>query len=395
MGFEIGEETLAVIDGINAGLSASIAIIGAVAAAIVLAESMVGKALMANPILLAIAGGIALIVGIVSTINKLSLSKHKKEMESYTKKIEELDKAYKKLKDSGEYAFGDEMVKNRVSQINKANEMVLEAEKQWLASYKNYNEKRSSGKGEDKAEEEMEEYRKSYEDAQKELAESRRQLVEDISGLDMGSAARDFADSWLDAYLEFGNTADAIRGKFKDMIRNMVVNTILSKITDAFLKPIYTMIGDLSSDADGLTSGDINTVLAKLESGIPALDATLTATAEGLSNALSGLRNTDNDLQGISKGIAGASEETVGLLAGYMESIRFRLFAYIDYMMLNSGTTTMSSLLAGQNTQIVHLANIDANTLRSAVANEELTKEVKKLITTSGTKGAYSLNVNI
>ena len=211
----------------------------------------------------------------------------------------------------------------------------------------------------------------------------------------MGSAARDFADSWLDAYLEFGNTADAIRGKFNDMIRNMVVNTILSKITDAFLKPIYTMIGDLSSDADGLTGGDINTVLTKLESGIPALDAALTATAEGLGNALSGLRNTDNDLQGISKGIAGASEETVGLLAGYMESIRFRLFAYIDYMMLNSGTTTMSSLLAGQNTQIVHLANIDANTLRSAVANEELTKEVKKLITTSGVKGAYSLNVNI
>ena len=395
MGFDIGEETLAVIDGVNAGLSASISIIGAVAAAIVFATSMIGKALLANPILLAIAGGIALIVGIISTVNKLSLAKHKKEMDDYTKKIEKLNNAYNKLKDSGEYAFGDDMVKNRLAQIDKANALTLEAEKQWLASYKYYNEKRSSGKGEEKAEEEMKEYKKSYEEAQKELAESRRQLIEDISGLDMGSAAREFADAWLDAYLEFGDTADAIRDKFKDMIRSMVVNTILTKITDAFLRPIYTMISDLSSDTDGLTGGDINTVLAKLESGIPALDEALSATAEGLGNAVSGLRNTGNDLQEVSKGIAGASEETVGLLAGYMESIRFRLFAYIDYMMLNSGTTTMSSLLAGQSTQIVHLANIDSNTLRSAVANEELTKEVKKLITTSGVKGAYALNVNI
>ena len=74
----------------------------------------------------------------------------------------------------------------------------------------------------------------------------KRQLVSDVplccflsGGLDSSVisaiAAKEFAEAWLNAYLEFGNTTDAIKEKFKDMMKSMVPD-LLSGLCRARLR---------------------------------------------------------------------------------------------------------------------------------------------------------------
>ena len=381
MGFKIGDETLAVIDGINAGLTATITIIGAVAAAIAIASSTIGKALLANPILLAISAGVALLVGIVSTLNKLSLAKYNDEIKKHDLLIKGLEREYKNLDIEIEKLSGNDYIKGLKEQYAIVIEQMIEAQKKLEAARKK--NKR----------EEMETFQDEIDEKRRQAQELKDELAQTMLGSDIASAANSFADAWFEAYLSFADTAQAIKGEFKDMMKNMVINAMLTNVINTALVPVYKMIDDLSKD--GYTADEVKQIYSLMLSIAPGLDEALKATISGVSSIMGDLYDKTENLSGLSKGIAGASEETVGILAGYMDSIRFRLFAYIDFMMANGQGNTMSSLMQAQTTQIIHLANIDANTLRSAIANEDLTKEVKKLISVSGSKGSYALNVNI
>ena len=396
MGIVVSEEELAVIDGISSGLGAVVAILGAVAAGIT-AVNAAAKLLETSTGVLFIASAVlAGIIAAISIINKLSLAKYNNEIERHEKAIARLEKEYNKLKIAAESLSGNEYIQNTQDQITNAKNRAAEALEKANAEYEKIQEKESHRIFLFKIKankDDYEKYLKEYEDYLAEVERLSKDLSSEVLGGDIRSTADSFADAWLDAYLSFGNTADAINGKFKEMMRKMVLNTVLTSIMNKVLSPVYTLIDNLGKDGE-LDGNDIEQIFSLFGVLSKDADAKLTAAAEGLGTLTGDMRDNNNNLNGLSKGIAGASEETVGMLAGYMDSIRFRLFAYIDYMMASGQGNTMSSLMQAQTTQIVHLANIDANTLRSAIANEDLTKEVKKLISV-GSKGAYALNVNI
>ena len=380
MGLTISEEQNAVIDGLNAGLKASVTILGALAAAIAAINVVIKTVKKSNPELLIATAILGAIIAAVSVINKLSLAKYNNEIKKHEAAIKQLDREYKKLDGEIKKLSGTAYIKGVREQYDLLLRKIIETQAK-LEAAKKKNKR-----------EEVEAFQDEIDDLTQQSKDLKSELTSKIAGTDITSAADSFASSWLDAYLSFGNTADAIENEFKDMMKNMVVNTMLSEIINTALIPVYKMIDDYSKD--GFNTDEIKLIFDYVNSIIPGLDAALTATIGGISSMIGDLYDKESNLSGLSKGIAGASEETVGILAGYMDSIRFRLFAYIDYMMASGQGNTMSSLMQAQTTQIVHLANIDANTLRSAIANEDLTKEVKKLISV-GSKGAYALNVNI
>ena len=381
MGIAIGEEQLAFIDGISSGLGAVVGILSAITSGIKAVNAASKLLKMTNPELLAIAAALALLVGIVSTLNKLSLAKYNDEIKKHDLLIKGLEREYKNLDIEIEKLSGNDYIKGLKEQYAIVIEQMIEAQKKLEAARKK--NKR----------EEMETFQDEIDEKRRQAQELKDELAQTMLGSDIASAANSFADAWFEAYLSFADTAQAIKGEFKDMMKNMVINAMLTNVINTALVPVYKMIDDLSKD--GYTADEVKQIHSLMLSIAPGLDEALKATISGVSSIMGDLYDKTENLSGLSKGIAGASEETVGILAGYMDSIRFRLFAYIDFMMANGQGNTMSSLMQAQTTQIVHLANIDANTLRSAIANEDLTKEVKKLISVSGSKGAYALNVNI
>lgn len=112
---------------------------------------------------------------------------------------------------------------------------------------------------------------------------------------------------------------------------------------------------------------------------------------------LKSLQDSTENLNGLSKGISGITEDTALLLGGYLDSIRFRLFAHFDFIEaveqfdLNA---SMAILMIAQNTQINHLEGIKSNTLRSAIASENLSSKIDSVIAISTVGGGYAIKVN-
>jgi hypothetical protein len=118
---------------------------------------------------------------------------------------------------------------------------------------------------------------------------------------------------------------------------------------------------------------------------------------DGLKQAGIDVRDSSTNLTGLSRGIQSITEDTALLLGGYLDSIRFRIFAYFDAMAAMPTfdmKSSMATLMTAQNTQISHLEGIKSNTLRSAIASENLSAKIDSVFAVSTAGTGYALRVN-
>lgn len=95
---------------------------------------------------------------------------------------------------------------------------------------------------------------------------------------------------------------------------------------------------------------------------------------------ISGLeRSASDNLSGLSKGVAEMTEDTALILGGYLDSIRFKLFPYIDFMMTDY-SSTIRIISNAQVQQVNHLSEIESNTRISANKVTELTEMIDSVI---------------
>ena len=136
----------------------------------------------------------------------------------------------------------------------------------------------------------------------------------------------------MDAYVSFGNTTEAMQERFADMMQNMIINSMLSSVMQRWLKSTFDMIDRMW--ADGVATPDeIAAVWREGKKAVEGANNEAEATMEILKNLGLNLQNTESNLTGISKGISTITEDTALVLGGYLNSIRNRLFEYIDFMM--------------------------------------------------------------
>ena len=88
-------------------------------------------------------------------------------------------------------------------------------------------------------------------------------LVAQIVGTDVASAARDFANAWLDAYLSFDDTSNAISEKFNDLMKSMLVNMALGEVVKRVLEPFFNMIDKAAAD-ENITSRELSYIMQQL-----------------------------------------------------------------------------------------------------------------------------------
>ena len=100
----------------------------------------------------------------------------------------------------------------------------------------------------------------------------------------------------------------------------------------------------------------------------------------------------DSNLTGISKGISNITEDTALVLGGYLDSIRLKLFQYIDMMMADE-LPFVSKMLLAQSQMVGYLASIDANTKRSANASANLAENIGKVMVAES--DGWKLNVKV
>lgn len=300
----------AVLSGIAAGLTL-------VGTALIFINAMFTM-LESNPIVLAISAIIASVAALAMILSNLTTASANREIEKQQKVVKNLEKEHERLEKAMEEAFGGDYI----ADFN-AQQKVLEA--QIVAYNKMIAAERSKGKKTD--EDKIEEYMDKIEEAQEKLKDMETQLSEHFSGTDLTSAARDFAQAWIDAYKEFSSTTTAMKDKFREMIDNMVVESLAAAVMQKILQPVFDEIDRLAEEGGELSESDIARIATMSTSVIDQANASMTALMQNLAKAGVNMRDTTG-LSGIAKDLAGASEQSINGLAAGINTQNF----YMSYV---------------------------------------------------------------
>ena len=331
----------AVLQGIAAGLTM-------VGTALVFINAMF-TLLETNPIVLAISAIIASVAALGMIMSNLSTAGANREIEKQQQTVDALEKSYKRLEKAMEDSFGSDYIYNYQEQMKN-----LQAQAD--AYQKMADAERSKGRKAD--DDKIKEYEDNMDDILEKMDDMKHQLSEFFSGTDLTSAAKDFAKSWIDAYREFSSTTSAMKDKFKEMIDNMVVNSLAGQVMQNILKPVFDAIDEYSKDG-ALTEKEIANIAAMSVAKTEEINTAMTALMERLTAAGVNIRATGSSLSGISKDIAGASEESINALASGINTQNF----YMSYMpnidrnvaailVAIQGGTTPNTVAAPQTTSV-------------------------------------------
>lgn len=367
-------------------------------------DGTIKKMLASNPIgwiLLAVSA----IISAVQAIANARIKRIDKDIERLEGRLDSLSYAYDRLQKAQEKAFGSEYISNYQRQLEN-----LEAQQE--AYLKQAEKERSKGKKADEAK--IKDYEKQARDAADAIKDMYGSLSEKFLGTDLTSAARDFASAWIDAYKEFSNTTDAMKTKFQDMVQNMVVESLLAKVMEKALEPVFTMIDEMG-EGDFYSPSFWRDVMASMQvasenGAIGAENIMSMIESMGIN-----LRDTGASLTGISKDIATASAEKsiLGLAAGintqnfYISQVPTKLDTIIgllrgDGAMPQGSAITLQDVMIAQNQYLSHLPTIAQHTAetvaecRAIVAETRRTADaLDRVIKPKGTQTTYTMNTTL
>lgn len=358
-----------------------------------------------------ILGGITSAIGalgnVVSGITDIfyagRIKKANKEIKRQQEIIDALSYSYERLQAASDKLFGGEFVKNFRDQQNNLRAQIAATEKQLAAE-------RSKGKKAD--EDKIKDYQETIQDLYDQIEDMHGTLSEQMLGSDLAGAARTFAQSWLDAYKEFGDTRKAIEESMQDMMENLMTEAVLGGIAKQILEPLYTYIDQLNAGDFSLDS-TWKKIYELQQKAQDEMNAGLGVGADYLEKMGLLTRDMGGNLTGISKDIATASEESIlGLASGintqnyYMSHIDATVSQMLAIMQGGSTDFTtgesMTNLITVQNQHLAYLPTIAQNTAdivaraeRAAVACENIASNLDRVIKPVGVKGSYQVNTSI
>ena len=402
LGFAENSDTAVFLQGIAKAFGFVATSITLAKVAMDLFDKETKKFLTTNPFGWVLAIGSA-VVGVLSAISNAKVRKADKEIEHQQDLIDSLGKSYEKLEKQIEKTFGSDYLKNY-------NDRLANLYAQQEAYLKQAEAERSKGKKED--EEKTQGYLDSASDVAEQIADMQAEVSERFLGTDLASTARDFANSWIDAYKEFGSTTDAMKEKFHDMIQNMVVESIAGKMMQELLRPLFEDIEKYAKDGQ-LDEREIADIADMSIGLIDAMDEGMTGIVERLRAAGYDIRQSTSGLTGISKDIATASEESIlGLAAGintqnfYISQVPPKLDTIIALLQGGGvqvgGGVNMQDLITIQNQHLSHLPNIAQNTAETVAECKQIVAETRRtadalerVIKPRGTQATHTLNATL
>ena len=401
LGIAFSDDTMAVIESFKKGLGAIAPIMMMVGNAMLFAAAS-GMTLQAALLpLLAITVGLGAIFGAINFFSNKKVRAANKEIERQEKLLKGLERAYERLEETQGQLVGTDWVRNQQQQIANLQRQVSAFEAQRAAE---------QSKGKKRDEDAIEDYTDKILDAQKQIRELQRGVTEEMVGTGLPDAAKDFAQSWLDAYLSFDDTMGALKSSFKDMMKTMVQNSMMAKLVQKRLEPVFTAIDKAYEDAQ-LTPAEWQSIMDMGNTAIKYIDEDLTHLAEmlGLREQL-GSQDT-SELTGIAKGVAQASEETVLTLAGYANSILYYQIGLKNDVaairaVLEGKVAAVTPAATGdgfnvgqlvtlQQQSLTQLQAINANTGNTVTQLQELNNKIDSVISAQGTSARKVLNTRL
>lgn len=264
-----------------------------------------------------IGGGLSAISGIasiVTSIGKIHDNKREREIERQIDLIEDLQRSYEKLQKAIEGAYSVNTYKASYEQSIKNLEAQNEALRSAIAA------EQDKKKTDD---DRIEEWQNQIQDNLDTIKELQEEFIADLGGfgsdVNVKSAAQEFADAWLEAYMETGDGLDALSDKWDEYIQNVVAKQLMLKGTEKYLKPVMDMLDGMLEDSV-FTPTEAQDIQDKIDEVIPQLNEFWKAIAGSFDL---GAASEGDTMSGLSKSISSITEDQADALASITESIRF------------------------------------------------------------------------
>ena len=390
-GVTFDDDTMEIIDSFRNGFSTAITLVTTLTSVMYALTAAGYAAQAAMWWVLAIGVALGGIFALVDYFVNKDVREAEKIIEGAEKELTKLNRAYERLQEIQEELVGNDWIYNQKRQIDNLQKQIDQFNAQLDAE-------KSKGKKAD--EDAIDDYTDKVLDAQKEIRELEKEIISEMTGTDLTSAAKDFANAWLDAYLSFDNTMTALKDSFKDMMNEMVRNSMMAKIVQNRLKPVFDAIDNAYSDSI-LSSEELEAILNLGNAAIEYLDEDLTHLADMLQ-LRDKLGSGESDLTGIAKGASQASEETMLTVAGIGNSLLYNQVAIkndVSAMRLlleskfgpvadiapEDSQANIGQLLVIQQQAVSHLDAIKNNTEQSALSLSRIEDKLDSVITPIGT----------
>lgn len=275
------------------------------------------------------------VAGTFGTKNQLNIKHLNKKIDEQQTLLDGLTYSYDRLEKAMAKAFGSDYIYNY-------NEQLKNLQAQQAAYEEQLRLEQNKGKKKDK--DKIKDYQDSIQEVEDQIIDMSGGLSEFFTGSDVKSAAEEFANSWIEAYQSFSSTTGAMQEKFQDMIGNMITQSLAGQMMQRLLQPIFDEIDRLSEDGE-LTAAEIGSISEMATAAIPQIDAAMTGLVNNLAGAGINLRQQAGQFTGISRDIAGASEESILGLAAAVNTANF----YISHVpTISENVAAIREVLTGE-----------------------------------------------
>lgn len=281
----------------------------------------------------------------VSAIFNAGNKKITREVEKSERRVKQLENAYKNL----ERAVDKSMGKAEIA----AQKAAIANQKAQLAEVQRQLQLEKSRKKKNQDQDKIIDLEGQVIDLQNAIDDATTEIVNNLLGTDVKSAAESFADSWISAWKEGADTMENLEESFDDLITNMIVKSLASTIVGERLKSMFAMVKrfteENSAGGVGITTEEAKQIADLGKELIPLINEDLKNLMGQLGIEFgSGVK--DAALSSLQKGIQSVSEETAGAIEAYMNMVSQQVFQQTTIMqgiwdMTNVNAGTMSQML--------------------------------------------------
>lgn len=337
-------------------------------------------------------------VGFFNLFSAGKIKRANKEIKRQQELLDQLEYSYSRLEKAADRLFG-------AGYLDNYNQRLDALVAQQTAYMKQAEAERSKGKKADK--EKIKEYENAARDAADEIKDLQNDLAAHFTGTDQASAARDFATAWLEARVAFENTADAIKSKYKDMIKNMIIEGAAAKVIDNVLGPLYDEFARrLAANPDDPYKA-IDYFVSAMDGSVEQIDKGMEVLWKALEARGYDMKQMLGDVDsgsysGIAKDIAGATSEEVNAVAAIGNTMMYHTsFLPLIYQQLvarggavATATTAVADPVTLQNEAMNHYRAIEANTAATVARLDSVVAQLSRIVTTRGGRHGITAFIN-
>lgn len=327
-----------------------------------------------NPIQMA-TSALTFIPNIIGSIAKFHDKKLDKAIQKSALEVTRLKNSYTNLQKSIERQLGEQTESQTNAMVENLKKQREELEKQKAAE----EEKKKSDEGK------IEDYKQQIAELDDQLKYFYEDLAKDLYGIDFKDWASKFSDSLMDAWRNGEDAADAFGKTASDILADVANDMIRMAVLEPALNKLRDKISGMMEDGklDGSELSEIAKGLVDIEGAYEKAYDYLDDLEDRIQKETGGkisIKNPEESIDTLQKGIQGVTEDTANRLASYINSIRQDSSVKRNLLeKLITDTMPKYSILA--EAQLAELRMIAQNTKANAAAAAAIRDSLNSVIT--------------